>query len=75
MGRRLKIVVLFGTAIARGKFAQLNVTIGAARGRVEIRGSNGILPSLAHRVRDCQAHYVYWDTAARSLNHCCRGKN
>jgi len=75
-GRGVKIIVLFGTAIARGTLAQLNVMIGVTRGRVEIWGNKGdIAVPSSQDERLIQAHYVYWYTAARSRNRCCRRKN
>ena len=62
--------VLFITAMAWGKLAQLNVMIGGARGRVEIWGNKGgIAVPSSQGDRLSWAHYVYRDNDARSRNH------
>ena len=67
--------ILFVTAMAKGKLAQLNVMICGARGRVEIWGKKGgiAIPS-SQGERFSQAHYLYLDTDERSRNLCYRRK-
>jgi hypothetical protein len=74
-GREYRRNVLFFTAMAKGKLAQLNVMIGGDSGRLEIWGNKGgiAFPSSQDE-RLIQAHYLYRNTDARSRNHCYRGK-